>query len=37
MLNYVGLWLDLRHTPLSKVTTKEELRKQIYVEGVINL
>ena len=37
MLKYVGGYLDLRHTPLSKVITKEELRKQIYVEGVINL
>jgi len=36
-LEYVGNDLYLTNTPLSKTTTKEELRKQINVEAEIYL
>jgi hypothetical protein len=37
MLEYVGDGLYLRNTPLSKSTTKEELRNKIEVKGNIYL
>jgi len=36
-LEYVGDYLDLRNTPLSKITTKEEIRAKVKVGGDIYL
>ena len=37
MLSYVGGFLDLGNTPLSKTTTEKELRNKIEVKGIIYL